>query len=601
MPPDFEMVALLREARQVLPRRVDPLRAELAAALGSSLYFSDRSEEVLDCVREARSIADALGNDKLDAIATETEMLSHWRPSALADFLTCAGALETKGRMINDPLTVFRALIMQQSVALSFGDIQEADVLLDKAIDVAQQTPHPLLAWQGTLLRSCRAQLRGDFIRSEELSSLASEMGQRVHPESAVHLRLMQHFQVARFSGDLEGWDSAISAAIEAFPSVPGYRAAAALTYATLGQPALSRTSLCYLEPFRASPPPPNCLSLLYYSMLAETAVILGDLEWSKAMQSLLTPYAQQMIVAGWGVVVDGSAAHYVARLAETLGDHTMALEYYQHALQANRALAASPLVARSLLHFGVFLGGPGRELQSAFTAADLLHEALAIYSAFKFPRMVAMAQSALDDLEASNDSTYNLRTPAPLATNVNIFRREGDYWSVCFNNVLVRIRHSLGMQYIANLIAANGNEVHVLDLIASDNADRQTLGALASATADPILDPLARSQYRQRLIEIEEDLELAQACNDAGRAEMLHQEKQSIVRELAASYGLSGRQRTAPATLERARIRAKNRLTSALNAIKKNNPAAWRHFDAALRTGRTCSYRPEHATRWVL
>jgi tetratricopeptide (TPR) repeat protein len=598
MPPDFEMVSLLREARHALPRRVDPLRAELAAALGSSLYFSDSSAEIQDCASEVRSIADAFDDARLDALAIETEMLSHWRPSAVSEFLASSTALELAGRRINDPLVVFRALIMQQSAVLTFGNIQDADVLLDRAIDVAQAAPHPLLVWQGTLLQSCRSQLRGDFDRSEDLSNSATEMGQRVHPESAVHLRLMQHFQIARLSGNLEGWDSTLSAAIETFPSVPGYRAAAALTHAHLGRPSLAKALLSYLEPFRASPPAPNCLSLLYYSMLAETAYLLHDTDWALALRHYLMPYEQQSIVGGWGVVVDGSVAYYLAYLAQVLDDPRQATEYYNLALRKNRGLAAPPLVARTQLQYAMFLTRYEPVGQSEF-AQTLLRDSFDIYSALKLPLMAEQARCALQPLTPLGMQEPTISHHTATQNEPNVFRKEGDYWAISFDNVLVRVRHSLGMQYIATLIAAGGNEIHVLDLVSGDAEDREMLGAIASVAEEPVLDPQARSQYRQRLSELDQELELALDCNDSGRIELLRQEKHSIAAELAASYGLGRRPRTAPNVLERARIRVKNRLTSALTAIKKHHEPAWRHFEASLRTGRTCSYRPERATQW--
>src|SRR5215211_4997254 len=51
----------------------------------------------------------------------------------------------------------------------------------------------------------------------------------------------------------------------------------------------------------------------------------------------------------------------------------------------------------------------------------------------------------------------------------VNVFRREGEYWSVLFEGHTVRVRDLKGMRYLARLLADPGREYHVLDLVAAE------------------------------------------------------------------------------------------------------------------------------------
>ena len=51
----------------------------------------------------------------------------------------------------------------------------------------------------------------------------------------------------------------------------------------------------------------------------------------------------------------------------------------------------------------------------------------------------------------------------------VNVFRREGDYWTVIFDGHTVRVRDLKGMRYLARLLADPGREYHVLDLVAAE------------------------------------------------------------------------------------------------------------------------------------
>ena len=59
-----------------------------------------------------------------------------------------------------------------------------------------------------------------------------------------------------------------------------------------------------------------------------------------------------------------------------------------------------------------------------------------------------------------------------PVAS-VNTFRREGDYWTVTFEQHTVRVRDLKGMRYLARLFADPGREFHVLDLVAAETGGR--------------------------------------------------------------------------------------------------------------------------------
>jgi tetratricopeptide (TPR) repeat protein len=115
-------------------------------------------------------------------------------------------------------------------------------------------------------------------------------------------------------------------------------------------------------------------------------------------------------------------------------------------------------------------------------------------------------------------------------AAGVNVFRREGDYWSVIFEGHTVRVRDLKGMRYLARLLADLGREHHVLDLVAAE--------AGGGARID---SGQAAGLPRSRL-------------GDAERAAQADAERDFLVRELARAFGLGGRDRRAASASERAR-----------------------------------------------
>jgi hypothetical protein len=127
-------------------------------------------------------------------------------------------------------------------------------------------------------------------------------------------------------------------------------------------------------------------------------------------------------------------------------------------------------------------------------------------------------------------------------AAGVNVFRREGDYWSVIFEGHTVRVRDLKGMRYLARLLADPGREYHVLDLVAAETGSgaqvdsSQAAGLPRSALGDAgeSLDAQAKDAYRRRLAEIGDDLEQARAIGDAERAAQADAERDFLVQELA-------------------------------------------------------------------
>ena len=47
------------------------------------------------------------------------------------------------------------------------------------------------------------------------------------------------------------------------------------------------------------------------------------------------------------------------------------------------------------------------------------------------------------------------------------IFRREGNYWTIGFGRVFIRMKDVKGLHYLRRLLTAPGREFHVLDLAA--------------------------------------------------------------------------------------------------------------------------------------
>jgi catechol 2,3-dioxygenase-like lactoylglutathione lyase family enzyme len=193
-----------------------------------------------------------------------------------------------------------------------------------------------------------------------------------------------------------------------------------------------------------------------------------------------------------------------------------------------------------------------------------------------------------------------------------NLFRQDGEYWTVVFDGSVVRLRDAKGLRYLARLLAHPGREFHATDLEAAEAqvAPAAPLGSRASGgepelavradlgDAGVLLDATAKAAYRARLAELRTELEEAEGFNDPARAAKARQEMEFLVGELARAVGLGGRDRRAASHAERARLNVTRAIRAAVANLARDNPTLGRHLAATIRTGRYCAYLPDPRAR---
>jgi hypothetical protein len=190
-----------------------------------------------------------------------------------------------------------------------------------------------------------------------------------------------------------------------------------------------------------------------------------------------------------------------------------------------------------------------------------------------------------------------------------NLFRREGEYWTVRYEGSVARLKDAKGLRYLARLLADPGREFHAVDLAASGRpAAARPAPARARAAAGPgelpvrpdlgdagaLLDARAKAAYQARLDELAAELADAERCHDAGRGAIATAERDFLVAELARAVGLGGRDRRAASHAERARLNVTRAIRTAMAHLARANPSLGAHLAATIRTGRYCCYTPD-------
>jgi tetratricopeptide (TPR) repeat protein len=309
-------------------------------------------------------------------------------------------------------------------------------------------------------------------------------------------------------------------------------------------------------------------------------------------------------------LVASAALAHGRVALAE--GAMPVACRHFERAAHLWREIGAPFETALAQM-------GLGRAYRASENEARAIRELRAAHAAFErigASRLAAEAADECGDAGGEGAPRRERRAMSHPATGLrdgteNVFRREGEYWSIEFEGRAIRLRDAKGVRYLARLFADPGREFHVLDLVAAERdgpmetSSRNASGAAANSSLDVgvLLDAQAKAAYRRRLAEIEDDIEEAQLLADGERAAQGEAERDFLARELARAVGLGGRDRPAGSSAERARASVTRAIRHAMERISVHHAALGEHLARAIRTGTYCRYLPDPRvpTAWKL
>jgi hypothetical protein len=368
---------------------------------------------------------------------------------------------------------------------------------------------------------------------------------------------------------------------------------------ADLGGDAAARRSVRFVADELASRPRDG----LWPPAVAVAALAAARLQEPAAADRLyqaLVPYRAQVIVGAMPhpVVCFGSASLYLGLLATATRRWAEADDHFQAATAAHQRLEAGPLLARTRHEHARMLLARG-QAGDHHRAGRLLDQALAAATTLGMAAVVEGIRALRAGEAPSEGPAAEAATP-PVTRN--LFRREGEYWTVRYEGSVVRLKDTKGLRHLARLLAQPGREFHVIDLEAADGRP----AALAPAgvgelearpdlgDAGAMLDTTAKAAYRARLDELQGEAEEAERGNDPARAAKARDERDFLVAELARAVGLGGRDRRAASHAERARLNVTRAIRSAMANLAHADPALGEHLSRTIRTGRYCSYTPD-------
>jgi len=465
---------------------------------------------------------------------------------------------------------------------------------VERELDVMSQRGNalrrPLEVWWATLLRAARALERGEFAESEILAAKSFEVGARINAAEAQERFAALQFILAWLRGGLEE----IEPSTKQYVATSGdrrWRGGLALVYAELDRreearfqfEALLSEGLDFVRDMTRS---------VVLALLAETCIYLGDAERAEALYRALEPHDGRLMVLGTGIQHIGPAAHYLGGLAATMGSFDRALVHFEDALALNDRAHARPFAARTQVALAELLLRAGQAGEQR--AEQLLRAALGTAEALGMKAVERRARLRLDS-RATSAVRCGPRLATSRADGAQLFRKEGDFWTVHYAGTTCRLRHTRGLVFLAQLLRQPGTPIHVLDLVDQPSSGARA-GSIARARSDAgeHLDPQAKDAYRRRLRDLAGEIERARDDNDLGRVAALEREIDFVSAELTRAFGLNGSIRRAGSHAERARVNVRRAVGLALRRIHENHPELSRHLATTIHTGTFCSYSPD-------
>ncbi|HWC11985.1 MAG TPA: AAA family ATPase [Acidimicrobiales bacterium] len=576
-------IDLLEQAAALLPAD-SPLRPWVLARLSVALSFMGSEGRRLALADEAVSLARRAGDGAALASALAARCDAVAGPDHVTERLGAGTEIVALARQAADrPLELLGRRL--RLIALSeFGSAAAVADEIAAFERVATLHGDPLYRWYGPLWRGMRALSRGELADAERYADAARDVGRQGGSANALVLSEMLWFVllVERRSPSVP--DRFRQLAIR-HPELLGPAGLPMFVWvlALVGEETEARRHLAEVRSAGIDRIPRDAEWLPVMTQLAEAALVLGDHTLAAELRKRLEPYARLCVVEGIGAAQRGSVARTLALLSAVLGDRDGTLA----ALEVARAVdeAIGPLLAAHVRRAGAQalrrLGDPADRARASAQA----REAAAAYRALGLDVLAAEAEALLDDFPPRNTGY------GPEVTGV--LRWDGDVWALTWDGHTARVRHSKGLADLAVLVARPGVEVHVREL-------EPEVGPVPAPTGEPALDRRAAAEYRARLVDIEQDLAEADDAADLERAARLRSERDFLVAELAAAFGLGGRPRPGPGDVdERLRKAVRARIKDALRRLDSVHPSAAHHLRHSVRTGLWCAYRPERPTSW--
>jgi tetratricopeptide (TPR) repeat protein len=569
--PDPDGRARLQHLDAEFGDRDTAVRVELLGRLGALAIQPPADVELAaDSTRRAVAMAERLGDPRVMLQALHDRFLRLATPAQVRERDERADELVALARRSGRPDLSLFGLEARCHAELQRGDASAARRTVDE-MD-ALGTVNRLVNWRLSAVgrRSALDAAGGHLERALEALDVIDELTANLPPAEAHGWRMgtlastLHLYQVT---------DDRLAHLVDIGNAVIGDVPACFIQVATaLGELAIGRHDRARARagPWLASPhravesPSPRVTMHIMASLMVE----FDDRRNAPALRSMLLPFAGDICFDSGIVQVDSD----LAELHRLCGDTEAAVEAATRAVDAARRLDFPALEARALAALAAAEREAGNESAaiSAYEAAEHLAGGIGL----------ALVPE------------WRLAPPASVETSARVVRfvPAADGWTLTVGSDRTTLPSTIGMHQLIRLLADAGREIDATTLAGANDAD----AAPVQADLGPALDARAKREYRQRISELQSEIDEAESNADIERVARLRVEYDLLLDELRRATGLGGRDRPQGSGSERARVNVTRSLRRAIAVIAEIDADLGAHLSMSVRTGRSCAYEPD-------
>lgn len=506
-------------------------RALLAAALARCWAYAREQMRAVPFAVAAVKHAQDTGEPLLLADAFDAALATHWGPDELEVRVDLARKLADVAAHLRDTDARLKAHLWLLTVAAETLDVSELNRQVRALERLGEESRRALFFAASRRLMLDLMRGRTDTI--EPLVALAQETAEELSDGGLVVKALIAYGAVQ--AGDGSDAVRAVVLAGEAIAEHEGIReilAEIAWIYLGIGMPDHARQLASTFDGRVLSGLPRDHNYLLILHLLLDVALATGLDELVETITPLLMPYAGRAVINAGAVMFHGVTDDTLARACARLGDAERAAALRDKAMATYRRIGATWW----------------RQRLNALMAATG---------------------------EPDRSTVMTLR-PGPAGV-----------WFLGRGPEESAIPARRGLEHLHALLTQPGTEVPALQLAGG-------IETIEQAGLGEVVDAHALAAYRRRLVDIDTELDEADARGDAAGGEKLTAERDALLAEVSAATGLGGRPRTSGSGAERARVTVRKAIAAALDTIHSADPVVARHLITHVRTGLRCCYEPD-------
>ncbi|MDQ3826001.1 MAG: hypothetical protein M3325_09815, partial [Actinomycetota bacterium] len=460
-------VEILDEALAALGDQQTLLKVRVLARLATALYLSpfDSLPRRDSLSRASVQLARRLEDGPTLAYALHARHLAVWGPDNVEERVALSAEIIGLARQAGDVALEITGHVWRMADLFEMGDVPGADREVELHEELARRVGYPHFSAHSLMFRATQAMLRGEFADAEAFAQRSLALGEQV---GDVNVRISHHVQMALLRA-LQGRPQESAAYFEPAgrEHPPELARLVNMGFACL---AGDRTGIKEAFPLawraRNRIPPPFWLSMagMCITLLAAHA---GAAPEGAAIYDLIRPYEGRWALAGRdAVAAGGPLAYYLGLLAAALSRFDAAARHFEVALKASERIGARPYLALTQGAYGAMLARRGATLDRQ-RATKLLADALQTAQQLGMNQLYDEVLATLAGMTA-DPKWLELDC---FADSAAVFRREGEYWTIGFQRIVIHLKDTKGLQYLQKLLTAPGQQIHVLDLAAETDS----------------------------------------------------------------------------------------------------------------------------------